>query len=59
MKKSKRCRYCKQSIPIDLFARAGVDFRRPECKLCRKQRRAELAQGAPRCRPWTMEGVYR
>mgnify|MGYP001558656577 CR=1 FL=1 len=51
----KRCSGpCKQWLPITCFNkdRSRVDGHRSVCGVCREQRAAELAAGAPRRRPW-------
>lgn len=50
----KRCYVCRQPLRGRDFAidRANVDGRRNECKLCRRIRRSELAEGATRVRPY-------
>ena len=55
----KKCRWCGEVLPLSAFAKHGRRYRhRSECKLCRKQRRAELDDGALRVKPWTRAGVY-
>lgn len=51
----KRCHGpCGELLPITCFsrARANADGRRGECRACRSERRAELAHGSVRFKPW-------
>ena len=48
------CAHCTCERVVADFARhpASPDGRRPECNVCRNDRRRALRAGAPRVRPW-------
>lgn len=48
------CAHCTRKRVVADFARhpASPDGLRPECNVCRQERRRALRAGAPRVRPW-------
>lgn len=56
----KRCTgMCGQWLPVVCFQHdsGNADGLRNECKACRSERRAELQEGAARCKPWRLKGL--
>lgn len=50
----KLCTTCGERLPIGCFGKSkkSPDGHVCPCKVCREARRAELENGAERCRPW-------
>lgn len=52
------CTWCRTSLPLSAFPRNGRKGLRAQRKLCRRQRRSELACGAQRKSQFAGIGSY-